>query len=176
MHYLNQKNTTLVMEELRKFSCLIIAFFLICCCFFTIENKTYADTKVNFNFQGKELKRSLENLRDFDYQTWQLIVYPRATVSDNLTLRIVGFPGSLSIDHPTNLVVNSGRKKWDLKDITKESKTIVETLNDSAAEFDLSPLIAELDKNRPLRLSLPGLINDLPIPPYLVREWRILAE
>ena len=164
------------MEGLRKVSCLIISCFLICCCFFTIANKTFADSKVNFNYQGKEIKRSLESLRDLDYQTWQLIVYPSSTVSDNLTLRIVGYPGSLRIDHPTKLVVNSGRKKWYLKDITKESKTKVETLNDSAAEFDISPLIAELDKNRPLRFSLPGLINDLPIPPYLVREWRILAE
>ena len=88
----------------------------------------------------------------------------------------MGYPGSLRIDHPTNLLVHSGRKEWDLKDITKESKFKVETLNDSAAEFELSPLIAELDKNRPLRLSLPGLINDLPIPPYLVGEWRTLAE
>ena len=164
------------MEKLRKVSCLIISCFLSCCCFFTIANKTYADSKVNFNSQGKEIKRSLESLRDFDYQTWQLIVYPSLTVSDGLTLRIVGYPGSLRIDHPTHLVVNSGRKKWDLKDITQESKTKVETLNDSAAEFDLSPLISELDKNRPLRISLPGLINDLPIPPYLVGEWRILAE
>ena len=52
----------------------------------------------------------------------------------------------------------------------------VQALNDSAAEFDLSILIAELDKNRPLRLSLPGLINDLPIPPYLVSEWRSLVK
>ena len=69
-----------------------------------------------------------------------------------------------------------GRKTWDLKDITRINKIKVETLNDSVAEFDLSTLIAELDKNRPLRLSLPGLINDLPIPPYLVSEWRSLAE
>ena len=164
------------MEGLRKASCLIISCFVICCCFFTIANKTYADSKVNFNYQGKELKRSLESLQDLDSQTWQLIVYPRSKVSDDLTLRIVGFPGSLRIDHPTNLVVNSGRKNWNLKDITKESKTKVETLNDSAAEFDLSPLITELDKNRPLRLSLPGVINDLPIPPYLVGEWRKLVE
>ena len=164
------------MEELRKVFLLIISCFLICCCFLTIDNKTYADSKVNFYFQGKELKRSLESLQDLDSQTWQLIVYPSAIVSDALTLRIVGFPGSLRIDHPTNLLVNAGRKKWYLKDITKESKTKFETLNDSAAEFDLSPLIAELDKNRPLRFSLPGLINDLPIPSYLVREWRILVE
>ena len=164
------------MERFRKVLCLIISGFLIYCCFFTIVNKTYADSKVNFNYQGKEIKRSLESLRDLDYQTWQIIVYPSLKVSNNLTLRIVGFPGSLRIDHPTDLLINSGIKKWDLKDITKETKTKVETLNDSAAEFDLSPLIDELDKNRPLRLTLPGLINDLPIPPYLVGEWRILAE
>ena len=176
MHYLNQKITILVMGGFRKVSCLLICGFAIYCSFFTIVNKTYADSKVNFNYQGKEIKRSLESLRDLDYQTWQLIVYPSSKVSNNLTLRIVGYPGSLRIDHPTNLLVHSGRKEWDLKDITKESKFKVETLNDSAAEFDLSNLIDQLDKNRPLRLKLPGLINDLPIPPYLVSEWRSLAE
>ncbi len=164
------------MAGFRKFFCLIISCFVICCCFFNIANKTYADSKVNFNYQGKEIKRSLESLQDLDYQTWQIIVYPSSKVSNDLTLRIVGYPGSLRIDHPTNLAVNSGIKKWDLKDITRKSKAKVETLNGSVAEFDLTPLIAELDKNRPLRLCLPGFINDLPIPPYLVAEWRILAE
>ena len=164
------------MAGFRKFLCLIISCFVIWCCFFTIANKTSADSKVNFNYQGKEIKRSLESLQDLNYQTWQIIVYPSSKGSNDLTLRIVGYPGSLRIDHPTNLAVNSGIKKWDLKDITKVSKAKVETLNGSVAEFDLSPLIAELDKNKPLRLSLPGYINDLPIPPYLVGEWRIFAE
>ena len=176
MPYLNQNNTTLMMAEFRKIFGLIISYLLIFCCFCTNPNKTYAYSKVDFNYQGKEIKRSLESLRDLDYQTWQIIVYPRSKVSKGLTLRIVGYPGSLRIDHPTNLEVNSGRKKWYLKDITKESKAKIKTLNDSASEFDLTPLIVELDKNRPLRLSLPGIINDLPIPPYLVAEWRILAE
>ena len=61
----------------------------------------------------------------------------------------MGYPGALRIDHPTSLIVNSGRKTWNLKDITKNSKITDEALNDSAAEFDLSTLIAELDKNRP---------------------------
>ena len=139
-------------------------------------SKSYADSKVTLNEKKNEIKRSLESLKDLDYQTWQIIVYPSPKESKNLILRIVGYPGSLRIDHPTNLIVNSGRKTWDLKDITKKSKFKVETLNDSAAEFDLSILIDELDKNRPLRLRLPGLINDLPIPPYLVSEWRSLAE
>ncbi|AIQ97834.1 hypothetical protein EW15_1742 [Prochlorococcus sp. MIT 0801] len=155
---------------------LIISCLLICCCFFTSANRIYADSKVTLNDQKKEIKRSLESLQDLDYQTWQIIVYPSSKESTNLILRIVGYPGSLRIDHPTSLIVNSGRKTWALKDISKNSKIDFETLNDSAAEFDLRTLIAELDKNRPLRISLPGLINDLPIPPYLVSEWRSLAE
>tara|TARA_B100000965_G_scaffold3982_1_gene3131 strand:+ start:224 stop:727 length:504 start_codon:yes stop_codon:yes gene_type:complete len=155
---------------------LLMPFLLICCMFFTSANKIYADSNVNLSNQKKEIKRSLESLKDLDYQTWQIIVYPSSKESNDLILRIVGYPGSLRIDHPTNLIVNSGRKTWDLKDITKNSRIKAETLNDSAAEFDLSVLISELDKNRPLRLRLPGLINDLPIPPYLVSEWRSLAE
>ncbi len=167
---------TLVMAGFRKIFCVIISCFLICCCCFLIANKTYADSKVDFNYQGKEIKRSIESLRDIDYQTWQIIVYPSSKVQKNLILRIVGYPGSLRIDHPTNLIVNSGRKKWELKDITKKSKAKVEILNDSVAEFDITPLILDLKKNRPLRLSLSGLIKDLPIPPYLVGEWRTLFE
>ena len=145
-------------------------------CFLVRARNLYAYSDVKINTEEKVIKRSLESLRDLDDQTWQIIVYPSSKVSNNLILRIVGYPGSLRIDHPTNLTINSGRKSWDLKDITKNSKINVQALNDSAAEFDLSTLIAELDKNRPLRLSLPGLINDLPIPPYLVSEWRSLAE
>ena len=176
MRFLNQKITILVREGFRNLFRLIISCLLICCCFFTNANKSYADSNVTLNDQKKEIKRSLESLKDLDYQTWQIIVYPSSKESKNLILRIVGYPGSLRIDHPTSLIVNSGRKTWALKDITKNSKIKLETLNDSAAEFDLSTLIAELNKNRPLRISLPGLINDLPIPPYLVSEWRSLAE
>ncbi len=143
-------------------------------CFFAFLDETYADSKVSVNDQKNEIKRSLESLRDLDYQTWQVIVYPSYNDSKNLTLRIVGYPGSLRIDHPTDLIVNSGIKTWILRDITRNSKNNVEILNDSAAEFDISPLIYELNKNRPLRMKLPGLIDELPIPPYLVAEWRSL--
>ncbi len=164
------------MERFLKVFSVIIVYSLICFCFFINPRNTYADSIVNTNSDKKEIKRSLESLRDLDYQTWQIIVYPSSKISDNLTLRIVGYPGSLRIDHPTDLIVQSGRKRWDLRDITKKRKAKIETLNDSAAEFDLSPLLSELDKNRPLRISLPGLINDLPIPPYLVSEWRTLTK
>ena len=176
MHYLNQKITTLVMEGFHDLVRLIISCVLICCFLFTNANTILADSQVFLNDQKKEVKRSLESIKDLDYQNWQIIVYPNSNDSKKLILRIVGYPGSLRIDHPTNLIVNSGRKTWHLKDITKKSKIKFQALDDSFAEFDLSILLSELDKNRPLRLRLPGLINDLPIPPYLVSEWRLLAE
>ncbi len=164
------------MEGFRNSLRLIISFLLICCFFLTSANKSYADSKVTSNDQRNEIKRSLETLRDLDDQTWQIIVYPNLIYPKKLILRIVGYPGSLRFDHPTDLVVNSGRKSWDLSDITINRKTNFEFLNDSVAEFDISPLIDELDKNRPLRLKLPGSINELPIPPYLVSEWRSLVN
>ncbi len=166
----------LVMEIFRKvFSSIIFVLFL-CCFIFTNPKNISADMNLDANSYRKEIIRSLENLQDLDSQTWQIIVYPSLKNSNNTILRIVGHPGSLRFDHPTNLVVNSGRKSWDLIDITKKNKDRFDTLNDSVAEFDISPLISKLDKNRPLRLSLPGLINDLPIPPYLVGEWRTLVN
>ena len=64
------------MEGFHNLFRLIISCLLICCCCLTNVNKTYADTKVTLNDQKKEIKRSLESLRDLDYQTWQIIVYP----------------------------------------------------------------------------------------------------
>ena len=72
------------------------------------------------------------------------------------------------------------KKKSDLKFVYSENSTVSiifsrnEDLLGVAGEFNNN--IKELEKNRPLRVSLSGLINDLPIPPYLVSEWRTLAE
>ena len=44
----------------------------------------------------------------------------------------------------------------------------------AAAEFDLNELINNIDKNRPLRLYLSGVFSELPVPPFVVKEWRSL--
>ena len=124
----------------------------------------------------KELKRSIESLRDWDCQAWQLVLYPSSMLSKHFVLRIVGYPGQLRMAHPTNPRVRFGITESYLKDITQKSHSSIKYLDDSVAEFDMSPFINELDKKRSLRLSLPGVINDLLIPPYLVYEWRLLIE
>ena len=120
--------------------------------------------------------RSLESLRDLDYQSWQVVAYregaPRPEAP--ITLRIVSYPGRVRLDHPTPLLVSSGRRLWELADTTLSSPKLAGDGRAAAAEFDLSPLLADLENNRPLRLELPGVFTELPVPPYVVKEWRSL--
>jgi len=120
--------------------------------------------------------RSLESLRDLDHHSWQVVAYREGPPGGPLRLRIVGYPGSVRLDHPTPLLVTSGRRLWELPDLTEESPKLAGDGRSAAAEFELGPLLGDLDRNRPLRLELAGVFRDLPVPPYLVDEWRRLQD
>ena len=123
---------------------------------------------------GTPVLRSLESLRDLDHQSWQLVAYRQGPPGGPLSLRIVGFPGKVRLDHPAPLLVRSGRLQWQLDDITLANPKLASDGRAAAAEFNLAPLLADLDRNRPLRLQLPGVFVELPVPPYVVAEWRSL--
>ncbi len=127
-----------------------------------------AETEIN----GELINASSEFLRDLDFETWELVAYKSPFFEDKLILRIIGYPGNLRIDHPTNLIVNSGRKEWFLDDKTLINLDLANDGRQAAAEFDLDELIKNLDKNRPLRLTLNGVFSELPVPPFVVKEWR----
>ena len=129
-----------------------------------------AETEIN----GELINASSEFLRDLDFETWQLVAYKSPFFDDKLILRVIGYPGNLRIDHPTNLQVDSGRKQWLLNDETLLNAELVNDGRQAAAEFDLNELINNIDKNRPLRLSLSGVFSELPVPPFVVKEWRSL--
>jgi hypothetical protein len=129
-----------------------------------------AETEIN----GELINASSEFLRDLDFETWQLVAYKSPLLEDKLILRVIGYPGNLRIDHPTGLRVESGRKKWLLNDKTLSNVELANEGRQAAAEFDLDELIQNIDKNRPLRLSLSGVFSELPVPPFVVKEWRSL--
>tara|TARA_B100000886_G_C20264288_1_gene424252 strand:+ start:238 stop:741 length:504 start_codon:yes stop_codon:yes gene_type:complete len=131
-----------------------------------------AETEIN----GELLIASSEFLRDLDFETWQLVAYRSPLYEEKLILRVIGYPGNLRIDHPTSLRVDSGRKEWFLEDKTTLNIELANDGRQAAAEFDLNQLIQTIDKNRPLRLSLSGVFSDLPVPPFLVKEWRELGN
>ncbi len=164
------------MKSLSKRSCLIIFLHLVVFLGFFNALETFAISEFSQSNDKREFKRSLESLRDFDDRTWQIVVYPSPNYSGSLILRIVGYPGNLRMNHPTNLLASSGRKNWNLQDITLKNNQLTRDLSEGAAEFEITPLIEDLSKNRPLRFSLKGVFSDLSIPPYLVGEWRSLIE
>ena len=129
-----------------------------------------AETEIN----SEMINASSEFLRDLDYETWQLVAYKSPLNGDRLILRVIGYPGSLRIDHPLNLKVDSGRKEWLLADKTLINEELAKDSRQAAAEFDLDQLIQDISQNRPLRLSLDGVFSELPVPPFLVKEWRSL--
>ena len=129
-----------------------------------------AETEIN----GELINASSEFLRDLDFETWQLVAYNSPFFEDKLILRVIGYPGNLRIDHPTELRVESGRKQWLLDDKTLLNIELANDGRQAAAEFDLDELIQNLNKNRPLRLSLSGVFSELPVPPFVVKEWRSL--
>ncbi len=129
-----------------------------------------AETEIN----GDLMNASSEFLRDLDFETWQLVAYKSPFYEDKLILRVIGYPGNLRIDHPTSLQVDSGRKQWLLDDTTLLNVELANDGRQAAAEFDLNELINNIDKNRPLRLSLLGVFSELPVPPFVVKEWRSL--
>jgi len=156
----------------RIFFQILISFFFIFSALFN-PLRAYAElTKTELN--GELLQASTEFLRDLDYETWQLVAYKYPDEEGELVLRVIGYPGSLRIDHPLSLRVESGRKEWFLDDKTLANKSLVNDNRQAAAEFDLEFLMSELSKNRPLKLSLEGVFSELPVPPFLVEEWRNL--
>ena len=150
----------------------LLIFLIISCILAPIQvSAELADTEIN----SEMINASSEFLRDLDYETWQLVVYKSSINDDKLILRVIGYPGSLRIDHPLNLKVESGRKKWLLTDKTLLNDELAKDSRQAAAEFDLDQLIQDISQNRPLRLSLDGVFSELPVPPYLVKEWRSIS-
>ena len=97
-----------------------------------------AETEIN----GELMNASSEFLRDLDFETWQLVVYKSPFFEDKFILRVIGYPGNLRIDHPTNLQVDSGRKQWLLNDKTLLNAELANDGRQAAAEFDLNQLLS----------------------------------
>jgi hypothetical protein len=127
---------------------------------------------------GVTMVRSLVSLRDLDHQSWQVVAYRQGddAAKTSLRLRLVGYPGKVRLQHPTSLQVRSGRRQWQLADVTISQPQLVGDGKAAAAEFDLTPLMIDLDQARPLRLKLPGVFLELPVPPFVVAEWLRLPD
>lgn len=122
---------------------------------------------------GQVMYRSLQSLRDSSDNAWQAVLFKRIELGhvDSLHLRIVGFPGVTELAHPKPLRITAKTGEvWTAADVFVES-----SLPANVGEYDLLNVMAQLDKDTSLRLSLPlkdEHVVNLLVPPFVVREWR----
>ena len=67
----------------------------------------WAQVHQHENEDGVAMVRSLESLRDLDYDSWQAVAYREGPPGQPVVLRVVGYPGKLRLDHPVSLQVLS---------------------------------------------------------------------
>ena len=151
---------------------LLISFLAAMLLLLVTPNAALAQVHQHNDEDGAPMLRSLESLLDLDYDSWQAVAYRTGKPGNPVVLRIVGYPGKVRLDHPVSMAVQAGVKQWELEDITLDNPALASDGREAAAEFALDPLLGDLSNNRPLRLFLPGVFNELPVPPYVVGEWR----
>ncbi|GAX35940.1 DUF3122 domain-containing protein [Nodularia sp. NIES-3585] len=129
---------------------------------------------------GQMLYQSRQNLRDQNGNSWQAIafnrIYPNG--SNMISLRLVGFPGVVEIDHsqPLTLTTSMG-KTLTAKDISSEISSDTPTPA-NVGEYDIKPVLPQLQAEIPLQLTLPMLTGstvELQIPSTAVQEWQTFS-
>jgi Protein of unknown function (DUF3122) len=119
--------------------------------------------------------RSVQSLRDAQEKAWQLVLYKRVNsgLIQDFHIRIVGFPGSI-LPHPIPLELYREKLKIGVaEDITSQLN-----LPENVGEYDFRELITKIESNSPLRILLPRQKHpiEILIPPFIVKEWRLLLD
>jgi Protein of unknown function (DUF3122) len=128
-------------------------------------------------YPGQMLYQSRQNLQDQTGQSWQAIAFTRIHPegSSTVSLRLVGFPGSVELDHkqPLILTTSLGRRLM-AQDISSEIAQGSPTLA-NVAEYDIKSMLPQLKSETPFRLTLPvvtGAAIELKIPSAAIEEWQ----
>lgn len=126
--------------------------------------------------------QSRRTLKDQNGMSWQAIAFKRVRSdgSSHVYLRLVGFPGVGAIDRSQPLTLRSSiGQTLTAADASAQIFTDASTAAPNVGQYDLQPLLPQLQAELPWRLSLPiadGSALRLAVPPALVQEWQTLAK
>lgn len=129
-----------------------------------------------------EVYQSRQTLKDQQGNSWQAIAFQRTFPDqvDSLYLRLVGFPGTANIDHSRPLTLtDSMGKALTAADVSHDMFMDQTQMGPDAGQYDLQPILMQLESAIPLRLTLPTLDPSeiiLNVSPGVVEEWRSLTE
>jgi len=130
---------------------------------------------------GQMVYQSRQTLKDQHGNSWQAIAFKRVSLNDKTSfeLRLVGFPGVVEIDRSKPLLLtNSMGEVLTADDNSSLIFTDLSAPESNVGEYDLQPLLAQLQPEVPLSLTLPTVDSEdiqLSVPPSFVQEWQTLS-
>ena len=124
--------------------------------------------------------QSRQSLKDQHGNTWQTVAFKRSRPDGNSSfeLRLVGFPDLVAINHTQPLTLTNSLGKT-LTATDTSSNIFKDGVQANVGQYDLQPLLSELQAEIPLKISLSTLKGDaisLSVPPALVAEWQTVAN
>lgn len=129
---------------------------------------------------GQVVYQSRQTLKDQHGNSWQTIAFKRIRPGKDsvLFLRLVAFPGISSIDRSQPLaLINSLGQILTASDASAKIFTDETSPEPNVGQYNLAPIISELQPTLPLKLSLPTTQSDpveILVPSSLVEEWKTL--
>lgn len=126
---------------------------------------------------GQTTFRSKQSLRDRSDRSWQVILFKRYQGDrlQGLYLRLIGFPGVVSLDAQKSLTIATGSSaQWQA---SPELDPQTQALPENVAQYNVAEAIEALKGDIPLQVEIPlanGSIAQLVVPPFAVHEWRDL--
>ena len=129
---------------------------------------------------GQVVYQSRHTLHDQHNSSWQAIAFKRVRPDGSTVsyLRLVGFPNSVVIDRTQPLTLrDSLGKTLKAEDASQQVFTDVTTPEDNVGQYDLAPIVSDLQSVIPLQLSLPTIKSEpveLVVSPAIVQEWQAL--
>ena len=129
---------------------------------------------------GQVVYQSRQTLKDQHGNSWQTIAFKRIRPGEDpvIFLRLVAFPGVASIDRSQPLALTDSLGKV-LTANDASAKIFVDEASPepNVGQYDLAPIISELQPILPLKLSLPTTQSEpveILVPSALVEEWKTL--
>jgi hypothetical protein len=131
---------------------------------------------------GQMVYQSRQTLKDQQGSSWQVIAFKRNRPDQTATLylRLVGFPGTVALDHSQPLILTDLLgKTLTATDVSQEMFADKTQMEPNFGEYDLQPILMQLDPVIPLQITLPTLTSSeiiLTISPEVIGEWRSLMD
>lgn len=131
---------------------------------------------------GQMVYQSQQSLKDQHGNNWQAIAFKRIRNDgkSSFFLRLVGFPKVAEIDRSQPLTLTDSLGKiLTATDSSNDIFTDSFAPQPNVGQYNLQPLLSQLQTEIPLKLSLP-IIGDeaisLSVPPAFVEEWQTVGN